>query len=336
MTEISVSWSELKSFQRCPKQWDYKYAQRLVPKKKSRPLFLGSWIHACLEAYYRGQDWHEGHQIFLNEYNKLFEEEKLELDRKGRPLPKLVEQIMRSYLWYYREDGWQVHAIEQEFEVDTPLPGVSLKGIIDLIVRDADGLLWVVDHKTTTTIPDAHAFHGMDPQLMLYPWAAKRAWGLDIAGIYYNYVRSRAPTVPRINNDGSLSRRKIVTDYPTLFTFLKRNGYDPTEFRDQLRPLRKESPFLRRYRYPRESYVTKEILTDALATAKRIQGTERRIRVITRDCARMCSYHDLCRAELNGFDTKIMRHTNFTLKPEKEKEDLFGDFFDDEDDRDEE
>jgi hypothetical protein len=31
----------------------------------------------------------------------------------------------------------------------------------------------------------------------------------------------------------------------------------------------------------------------------------------------MCSYHDICRAELNGFDTTIMRKQNFTPKEER-------------------
>ena len=32
----------------------------------------------------------------------------------------------------------------------------------------------------------------------------------------------------------------------------------------------------------------------------------------------MCSFHDLCRAELNGLDTTLMRKQNFTLKEDKE------------------
>lgn len=327
MTEAlkAVSWSELKTFQRCPKQWEYKYVDRLVPKKKSKPLFLGSWIHSALESYYTGGDWRIGHKLFLDEYNKLFEEEREALEmqgkRRGKPLPQRVESIMKSYEFYYKDDGWEVVAIEQPFEVDTPLKidgkTQRFQGIIDLVIRDLEGRLWVVDHKTAGNIPEATAFHAMDPQLMLYPWAAKQAWGWDVAGVYYNYVRSKAPSVPKINRDGSISKRKFASDYPTLYRFLKSNRLDPARYADVLRPLRRQSPFLRRYRLPREGNVTKEILLDALSTAKRIRTDVRRYRVITRDCSKMCPYHDLCRTELNGFDTRVMREQNFTLKEER-------------------
>jgi RecB family exonuclease len=338
----AISWSELKTFQRCPKQHEYKYVDRLVPKRKARPLYLGSWIHAALESYYVGGDWKIGHKEYVKDYNKLFEEERAGLETKrgkrGRPLPEIVSQIMKSYLWYYREDGWTVKAVEQEFEVDTPLKingrVQPLQGIIDLVIEDPEGRWWVVDHKTTGTIPDANAFHAMDPQLMLYPWAAKQAWGWDISGVIYNYVKSKPPTIPQITKAGNISKRKLVTDYPTLRRFLRTNGYDPLDFGDILRPLRKRSPFLRRYRLPREAVVTKGVLLDSLATAKHIREDARRYRVITRDCASQCPYHDLCRNELNGFDTTLMRSNNFTPKEER----IFGnnvDTFEEESDEDE-
>jgi len=331
VTELkAISWSELKTFQRCPKQWEYKYDDRLVPKQKSRPLYLGSWVHAALESHYREGDWRIGHNDYVKDYKKLFEEERVVLEskrgRRGQKLPDIVKQIVKSYLWYYRDDGWEVKAIEQAFEVPTPLKiggkVQTLQGIIDLVIVDREGRWWIVDHKTAGTIPDAGAYHAMDPQLMLYPWAAREAWGWDIAGVIYNYVKSKPPGVPRINQDGSLSKRKFVSDYPTVHRFLRSNGYDPNDFRDILKPLQQKSPFLRRYRLPREAHVTKEILRDALSTAKHIRTDKRRYRVITKDCATMCSYHDLCRAELNGFDTSLMRRTKFTLKVER---DLRGD-----------
>ena len=333
----AISWSELKTYQRCPKQHEYKYVDRLVPVKKSRPLFLGSWVHSALESYYTGGDWKIGHQPYLELYNQLFEEERTELDKRGK-LPDIVTRILQSYMFYYKDDGWKVHAIEQHFEVETPLKingkVQTFQGIIDLVVEDEEGRRWVVDHKTAGTIPEPTAFHAMDPQLMLYPWAAKEAWGWDIAGIIYNYVKSKAPSIPKLNKDGSLSKRKVATDYPTLYRFFRQNGYDPNEFADILRPLRRRSPFLRRYRLPREGHVTKEILLDSLATAKRIRTPHRRVRTITRDCSTMCSYHDLCRADLNGFDTTRMRLDQFTPKEER----TFGDRTDDEytDEREEE
>lgn len=322
----AISWSELKTYQRCPKQHEFKYLDRLVPVAKARPLYLGSWGHAALESKYTQGDWRVGHQTYLDDYNRLFKEEQDGLNTKRGKLQTLtldmvVPIIMKSYDWYYRNDGWKVVAVEQPFEVDTPLKingrVQPLQGIIDLIVEDEDGRWWIVDHKFVSTIPDPSAFHAMDPQLMLYPWAAKEAWNYNVAGVIYNYVRSRPPTQPKLNRDGSLSKRKLVTDYPTLYRFFKSIGRDPADFRSILAPLAKKSPFLRRYRLPREAPVTKAILLDALSVAKRIREAGRRYRVITRDCAKQCPYHDLCRADLNGFDTTLMRKQHFTPKEER-------------------
>lgn len=323
----SVSWSEVKTFQRCQKQWEYKYDERLEPKAKVRPLFLGNWVHRSLQTHYVEGDWKIGHLEYVKQWDGLFEEERQGLRKRGRgmmpPFPEVVERIMRSYAWYYREENWNVVAAELEFEVDLPLviDGVRqrFKGIIDLIIEDENGDKWVIDHKTASTIPDPTSFHAMDPQLMMYPWAAKEAWDWDVAGIYYNYVKSKPPTLPQLTARGAVSRRKIVTDYPTLRRFIRQNDLDPADFGAELKALRRKSPFLRRYRYPRETTVTREVLLDILSVTKHIRQDKRRNRTITRDCQRMCSFHDLCRAELNGLDTTRMRKDSFQIKKKKEE-----------------
>lgn len=326
MTELEVvnfNQSRLKTFNRCPKQYEYKYIELLEPKKKVRPLFMGSWVHACLETYYTQGDWKIGHAEYVKVWDSLFEEERLALQTRGRtvgpPMPDLVSRIMRSYLWYYRDDGWKPKYVEQVLDVPTPLvvhgKQFRFKGRLDLVVEDDEGLNWLVDHKTASTIPQPNSFHAMDPQLMLYPWAAKIQYGIDIAGVIYNYVRSRPPSIPKLNQDGSISRRKIVTDYPTLFRFLRANHKNPNDYAHILRPMQRKSEFLRRYRLPRENVVTKSILLDTLSIIKRIEETKRFTRTITRDCVR-CPYHDLCRAELNGFDTAIMRKASYTISEE--------------------
>jgi len=320
---VNFNQSRLKTFDRCPKQYEYKYVQLLQPKRHERALFLGTWIHACLETHYRDGDWKIGHQIFVNQWNKLFEEEQEALRKKGKrflpPLPEVVERVMKSYLWYYRDENWTPRYVETILEVPTPLiidgTRFVFKGRLDLVIEDEEGLLWLVDHKSASNIPQPTAFHAMDPQLMLYPWAAQEQFGIEIAGVIYNYVGSKPPSVPQLNKDGSISRRKVKTDYPTLLRFLKENGFNPGDFKPVLRQLYRKSEFLRRYKMPREKVVTREVLLDTLSKVKRIHETKRFTRTITRDCVR-CPYADLCRAELNGFETDLMRKERYTIGEE--------------------
>lgn len=335
---LSVSWSQVKTRQRCEKKWAYKYLERLQAKARKKAPHLGSWIHRALETYYLEGDWKIGHNEYVAEYNKLFDEEKEELSRgrkkKGGwvPLPDQAKRVILSYLWYWRNDGWKVIAAEQEFEIEIGrfkdgerVIIVMANGIIDLIVEDEeDGTYWVVDHKSTGNIPEAGAFHAMDPQLMLYPVGAQKDPGIGVTatGIIYNYISSTPPTIPQLTaKTGQLSRRKIRTDYPTALRFLKANGFDPADFTDFLAPLRKKSPFLRRYRLPREPHVTKTIIRDFVRTAKDIDESKKRkhhVRNITRECATMCEYHELCRGELNGMDMTHMKKSMFTLRERKD------------------
>jgi PD-(D/E)XK nuclease superfamily len=316
-----INQSQLKSWRRCQKEWEYRYKLSLVPKEKARPLFLGSWVHACLETHYRDGDWKIGFNQYLTQYNALFQEERDALDRgRGKTvrerLPSIVKRIMRSYLWYYRNDGMKAKKIEETFAVK--LNNITVKGRIDVVWEDEDGNLWMVDHKTASSIPPATAFHAMDPQLQLYPWAAKKAWGLELAGVIWNYVKSKPPTIPTLNRDGSISRRKIVTDYPTAVKFLRDAGLDPKDFTDYLRPLASRSDFLRRYKLPREEHVIKRILQETLITGREI-NLDRVIypRTITKDCVR-CAYMPLCKADLEGGDTAFLIKRGYQIEEEEE------------------
>lgn len=308
--------SQVKAWRRCRRAWWYKYDQLLVPKAKRLPLYKGSWVHACLETHYKQGDWKVGYNLYLAEYNKLPQEAQVELSkgrsgRPGTPLPQIVKRIMLSYLWYNKAEGWSVYAVEKTF--DFVFHGVRFKGTIDLIVQDEEGFLWVIDHKTTSSIPTASSFHAMDPQLQLYPWAAKQAWGLEIAGIIWNYVKSSPPSVPKMTKAGRISRSKVVTDYPTMVRFLKDNGFDPADFSDILRPLRKQSPFLRRYKMPRERQVTKTIIQEYLVTAREIYSRPPITRSITKECVQ-CDYVKLCQGDLNGMDTTSLRRSDYDIE----------------------
>jgi hypothetical protein len=276
-----------------------------------------------LEAHYKQGDWKLGHAPFVEDWNKLFEEERMALRTRGRvispPFPDLVAKIMASYVWYYRDEQFKPFLIEQILEVPTPLvvngKRFVFKGRLDIVLEDEEGLYWLVDNKTAATIPQPTAFHSMDPQLMWYPWATEAQYNIKIAGVIYNYVRSKAPGVPKINKDGSLSKRKFTSDYPTLFRFLKKAGYDPNDYAHVLKPMQTRSEFLRRYKLPRSAFVTKEILMDGLSVVKRIEETKRFTRTITRDCVR-CSYVELCKAELYGLDSTYIRSHNFVISEE--------------------
>lgn len=329
MTHINNS--QLRTWRHCEQQWDYRYGQHLIPRRKDRPMHIGLWLHAALETHFSQGDWRVGHNIYLTEYNGLFDEEREMLDGKeNEPLPLRIERIIEAYLWQWRNDKWKV--IQTEF--DWRATYVTAKGVHipfggrgDKLVQDADGLYWIVDYKSVDQIPPESAFHAMDPQLILYPWGMQQQFPkMKIAGIIYDYLRRRPPSIPKLNQDGTLSKKPIVTDRPTAFKFLISEGKNPEDFSDWLNDLEATHELFARYKLPTNEEATRRILREAAATALRIQNHKMTTRNVTRDCGR-CPYQQVCRAELFGLDTTFMRKKDFTIESDEEGSD--GDRYDD-------
>jgi hypothetical protein len=331
MTLPKISHSQIVAWRQCEQRWMYRYQQKLVPKRLERPLHMGNWVHSCLEAHYGGGDWKVAHASYVKQYDKLFDEEKLALDKGNskrksedredyEPLPRQVERIMASYLWYNRNEKIKVLGVEKLFELQiTGDDGLEyiLVGVLDLIYEDTDGLIWIRDHKVWDEIPDEGAFHTMDPQLTIYLHGAKEALGVEAAGIEYSYVRSAAPTVPTLRKkDGQLSEAAISTDYPTVFRFLRENNLEPRDYRGVLEPLAASSPFLRRYRLPRSEVVTAQILADASQTAAEIINHDHTVRNITRQCS-WCPYQQLCRGELFGLNMDYLKKDRYMIEDKR-------------------
>jgi len=77
---IELSVSRAKKWKSCQLAHDYRYVQKLRPKRKVRPLTLGSLVHSCLEARALGKNWVQEIKNFKEkDWAKLFEEERFEL-----------------------------------------------------------------------------------------------------------------------------------------------------------------------------------------------------------------------------------------------------------------
>jgi len=49
---VTISASQIKKYQRCPRQWAYRYIEKR-PEPSSKSAELGSEIHKVLEDYFR-------------------------------------------------------------------------------------------------------------------------------------------------------------------------------------------------------------------------------------------------------------------------------------------
>ena len=186
--------SMIKTFRMCPREAMYKYHDRLKPKKVSKPLTRGKWLHSLLEEHYKGGNWKIPHKQLTHKFSQLFDEEKEHLG----DLPRELDILMRSYFWHYGDPeyadrAWTVHEVEKLIEADMP-SGHLFRGKVDLIVEDEFGL-WLVDHKSHGRLPDWE-YRMLDEQSTLYTWAAREN-GIPVQGFIWNYL-STTP-LPKYN-----------------------------------------------------------------------------------------------------------------------------------------
>lgn len=319
--------SMLTSFRRCIKQSEFKYVHRLKPKRLGGPLKRGSWVHSLLEEDAKGGDWKKLHKKLSAQFESMFDEEK---DFYG-DMPTEIKTIMLSYFWHYKHDPWKY--LETEIELTAELPnGVLLRIKYDALVENQWGL-WLVDHKSNKTLPKLE-YRMLDTQSPIYVWVAQQN-GLNINGFIWNYVRWKAPTVPKMAYVGTsrqrLSIRGIETDYPTYARALKqyKTEYglrikDHAVMLERLKGQRympgepQQSPFFRRDVFEKSPELINRVLKEAMRSADRMNtydwsDPDAVERTVGRHCEFMCSYRDICSMQLLGGNIKPLIKQNYEV-----------------------
>lgn len=322
---LKISHSAVKKFRRCKRQYFYSIVEGLEARLPDEKLKLGSWWHKLAEEHYSGGDWKDAHAKEVKKFNNLFLEER---EHYG-DLPGMAERMMEAYLWHYRkeESEWEVLYVEETFTVDFQ-EGDQFTFKPDLIVRDhasKDKDIWVVDHKTVRSMPSGE-WRLEDLQSTLYPWALREGMDLPIKGFIFNYIRRKSPTIPSINKDGSISKRRIDTDYPTMAKFLL-DYYEvdtvrnlPPDWKDRLKVLRSQNNYFRRSRIIKDQALIDRQIAEFSYTAQEIeiwhdmhveQDLDPWVRTMIPSCEWDCDFYDLCMIELLGQDSKFMRRTKY-------------------------
>ncbi len=299
---MKISQSKLKTFRRCPKQYEYKYKEQLEPVRKSVPLALGNWIHSMLEAHYKGEDWLETYGELTHKFNGFLAEEK---EHYG-DLPGISARLMNGYMDFWEEEdkNLEVISVEEDFEVDIG-KGLLFKFKPDMIVRDKrDGVVSCWDHKSNKHLPDTE-WRNTDIQSTLYLWALNQL-GIKVDQFVFNYIRTKPPTIPRMTKAGRMSKVKIETDYLTLKNFIEENDLVIDDnLQTWLDNLKASSNFYKRISIAKPKLVTKTMIEELYSTATMIDFMDSDddlayYRVLNKACDWDCSFQDLCNADLMG------------------------------------
>lgn len=249
-----------------------------------------------------------------------------ELGREFNELLAKAERIARRYhATRGSADYDSCKFLKVELKLQYPLTdSITTPAVVDLITQDDDGI-WLWEHKTGANIPDAER-RLKDLQTMVYVALVEEELGYEIAGIQWNYLRTKEPTVPTVLKSGPGAgrltlRKDIDSTWEVYHQTIVDNGDDPEdeyylEVRERLED-REERTFFPRHRLP--VLQSEEILLrDFVRSAEEIEDMRSApdyipIRNVGFNCT-WCPFEKVCRAAILGGDEEDVIDRLFTRK----------------------
>ena len=183
------SHSRLSSFEKCPKQFHYRYVLEIPAESEGIEAFMGKRVHEILERLYifAGQGMIPSLEKVIHRYHAFWDEhyddKRVVIVRRGTPPGKYRELGVKCIEYYYRRhfpfDGTETLGIEEEVRFDLDDSGrYAFRGIIDRIVRGADGAIEIHDYKTGRYVPSQKEL-SQDRQLAIYQLGLHEKYGAD-------------------------------------------------------------------------------------------------------------------------------------------------------------
>lgn len=326
---FDVSQSLVRTYRECQQKYHYRHVELLTPQRPKLQLVRGTMIGKCLDALAeqrhnrKAPAWQFELKPFEKQYGRLFAEEREEF---GDPI-RDVEFMVKRYERVYQKDGLKYlkgkDGKRSEIEVEVEIGnGIVFMGHIDKLVEDESGRVWDMDHKSHRVIPSPEDRFG-DLQQVFYMWAAPLSGYPKLAGVIWDYLRTKLPTVPEVLKSGELSQRKnIDTDYETYHNAIILNKLDPSNYREILATLKARGSidYFERVRLPNppKELVT-NVVDDMITTANEIKAFRRSgakpVRSVSRNC-KGCEFYELCQAEYRGLDAKYIRRSRYEINKE--------------------
>jgi RecB family exonuclease len=193
------SHSRLSSFEKCPKQFHFRYVLRLPSESESIQAFLGKRVHEVLERLYlvvrdgRVPSMGQVVRRFQVNWDEAYDAERVRIVRGALDSGFYREIGLRSlrnfYRRYYPFDGEETLGIEERLSFTLDSAGTyRMQGVIDRLVRTRDGAIEIHDYKTGQRVPPQRALDE-DRQLALYQLGlGSRLEGAEEVRLVWHYL----------------------------------------------------------------------------------------------------------------------------------------------------
>jgi putative RecB family exonuclease len=161
-SELHISHSQIFTYLNCSLKYNFSYVQGRMPEHRPAAMLFGSAIHAAIARYYKSIQ-KTGKPEPLSLLQDLFSDY-LTWDIGGNEIPvaykdgsdkeSLLADGQRLVKTFYENvEPMEVVAVEEPlsaplYDEDGKPSDMKLIGVVDLIARDQEGNLLLIDHKT--------------------------------------------------------------------------------------------------------------------------------------------------------------------------------------------
>ena len=304
--------SQIKTWRKCQKLWEYKYIHKLAPRKISDALHYGSIVHRILDKL-QSKDLEVIYDELWAEYSsKYFVEEIEEVFERSF-------SNIKDYIEHWSNEPLEV--IDTEIYLKAEIEGVIIEGYADGLVKDHRGNHWLLENKTGKSNASLENRY-WDLQVMLYhelfsyyDWI-KDKYGVQLEGTVWNYITSTEITDPRILQNGTISKAQSQkTTWRRYKNTVEKQGLDLNDYLD-MKPIFEArcNDFFQRNYLPYDVMIGGQMMKEFLSSVEDIEYKRKYKLIYPRTMEQHCSWCDyqlLCKAE---FDTPLENLTDILEK----------------------
>lgn len=198
VTVNRYSYSKIKNFKECPYCFYRHYIEKDTEESTHGTSEFGSFAHEILEKYAKNE---------LEEYELLpYYLEHYKEKVQSTMVLKLADNFSRNFSELYFESGKKyfenfqgfgdLDVLEAEYEFDEVVDDkFLLTGKVDLICRNTDGDLVIIDHKSKSKFKTKAERNEYSKQLYIYSFAVNRKYGEFPKYLKFNMFRNENPWV---------------------------------------------------------------------------------------------------------------------------------------------
>jgi CRISPR/Cas system-associated exonuclease Cas4 (RecB family) len=294
-----VSHSEVEGYLLCRRKHYYGYTLGLQPRKVSAALSQGIAGHEVLEALYAaildGKTFDEAVSIAWARFDELVAEGYVQDEKRADLRQSLALYFANEPLV---KEGWTILSVEQEFVLEydntDPEDPKQFPFKVDIIAKDPNGKVVVVDHKFTYDFAQ-YADTALQPQIAKYIGALR---GLNHKVDYGAYNQIRTRKIVGLKSKAAPTGAGPTLEQALMFLPIKPNGIRVARtFQEQI-----------------------DVATELQALkALPLEHLERTaFRTANKMICVSCNFKSLCDSDNTGANSQLLTETDYQVRERKQ------------------